>query len=123
MTHSRSLPQDLYHLYCEYVEERTSLRDLVGIDGELCSKDYFCRIWKKEYPGLKLRATGDFMKCQMCTLLKDEIYGGGASGVRGAQDQAQMEAKRAEYEKHVKVGVSSAPTLTRIGRLIVVLWE
>lgn len=114
-THSLSLPQDLYHEYCRYYNNgRVSVRDVaVGVDVMLCSQDYFYKTWAKTYPNLKLRADGDFMKCQLGTLFKGEIYGGGASGVTGVQDQAQMDLKRAEYQKHLKVGASSATKLNK----------
>ncbi|CAN0522506.1 unnamed protein product, partial [Ectocarpus sp. 12 AP-2014] len=96
--------KNLYHEYCRYYNNgRVSVRDVaVGVDVNLCSDGYFYKTWAKKYPNLKLRADGDFMKCQLCTLFKGEIYGGGASGVTGVQDQAQMDLKRAQYEKHLK---------------------
>lgn len=97
-----AVTQEVYGEYRKYYEEKTSLRDLVGIDGELCSQDYFYKTWKETYPNLTLRADGDFMKCQLCSLHKGEIFGG------GVQDTARMEVLRAKYDEHLKVGISRA---------------
>ena len=35
----RPLTQDVYDEFRKYYENKASLRDLVGIDGELCSQD------------------------------------------------------------------------------------
>eukprot|EP00904_Undaria_pinnatifida_P012012 jgi/Undpi1/7941/HiC_scaffold_24.g10413.m1 len=55
--------KDVYDEFRKYYENKASLRDLVGIDGELCSQDYFYKTWADAYPNLKLKADGDFMKC------------------------------------------------------------
>eukprot|EP00903_Cladosiphon_okamuranus_P021646 g19900.t1 len=88
--------KEVFAEYRKYYEKKSSLRDVVGIDGELFSQDYFYKTWKETYTNLKLRADGDFMKCYLCSLHKGEIYGG------GGQDTARMEVLRAKYEEHLK---------------------
>ena len=105
----RPLTQDVNNEFRKYYEKKASLGELVGVDGVLCSQDYFYKTWADAYPNLKLKADGDFMKCQVCSLHKGEIYGG------GGQDQAQMEVRRAEYEKHLNVGDPRA-TIEILGR-------
>ena len=100
---SLSLPlsKDLYDEYVQHTK-KTWKRELVGVDGALCSRDYFYKTWSDAFPTLKLKPQGDFMKCQKCVLLAGSIYGS-TPGVRGVEDQAETELHRAEYNDHLKV--------------------
>eukprot|EP00903_Cladosiphon_okamuranus_P022904 g21096.t1 len=98
-------------LYDEYEAEIRSRfgQDTTGLDDALCSRDYFYKVWAAHHPHLKLKQHGDFMLCQICTLLKEALYGQKA-GSRGAYDQAELALHRSQYESHVQVSEQDRDT-------------
>lgn len=98
-----SCSQELFDEY-ESQTRKELHGQLVGLDTALCTREYFIRIWAQEFPHLKLKPSGDFMLCKICTLLKSAIFGT-QSGSRGIQDEAERSLKKKEYEDHIEVRI------------------
>lgn len=64
--------------------------------------DYFIKVWRKYMPSLKLKPHGDFMKCGVCSTLKEKLHG--QAGCRGLQDSASRAEAKEEYSSHLEIG-------------------
>jgi len=82
-------------LYLEFATDRRK-QGLPDI-----SYSYYLRIWKQHRPSIKARTGGDFMKCHLCTLHKDSLYG--APEIRASTDPETRKAAQDAYDKHLKV--------------------
>ncbi|CAN0235662.1 unnamed protein product [Ascophyllum nodosum] len=66
----------------------------------VCKRDYFNKVWKCYLPKLKLKPNEDFVLCEICTLLKENING--QAGSRGIQNQAERGKDLRTYEDHAE---------------------
>ena len=94
----------LQELYEEYLKVQRAFfaKDPAGMATHVCTRDYFNKVWKGYFPKLKLKRNGDFMLCEICTLLKEKNHG--QAGSRGIQNQAERAEDMQFYDDHVEVG-------------------
>ena len=95
------MAQELYDEYFK-VQRVFFAKDPAGMVTLVCKRDYFNKVWKCYLPKLKLKPNEDFVLCEICTLLKENING--QAGSRGIQNQAERGKDLRTYEDHAEVG-------------------
>ena len=93
--------QELYDEYLK-VQRAFFAKDPSGMATHVCKRDYLNKVWKCYFLKLKLKRNGDFMLCEICTLLKEKIHG--QAGSRDIQNQAEKAKDLQIYDDRVEVG-------------------
>lgn len=100
LPHLFRVSQDLFDEY-HVAQRKVFAGDNVGLQRALCTPDYFYKVGAEHFPYLKLRPHGDFMLCEICTLLKSSIHG--QIGSRAIQDEAHTKVHKQTYDAHIEV--------------------
>lgn len=85
------------------MEDRRRLHghDASALNEASCTYGYFLQVWGQSRPKIQVKPHGTFMKCGVCTDLKEKLHG--QAGCRGIQDSVLRKQGQEEYDAHVKV--------------------